>query len=72
MFKKNLLIKVQRRAGQLTASLRREVELSAYTHFKRMKTVFCHADHSTDEVSSIFNVQFDRCGRFIISGADDG
>ena len=58
--------------GQMTAALRREVELAAFFKFKRMKTVFCHADHSTDEVSSIFNVQFDRTGRFIISGADDG
>jgi len=52
--------------------MRRELELAQYGHFKRMKTVFCHADHSTDEVSSIFNVQFDRTGRFIVSGADDG
>lgn len=56
----------------MTAALRREVELAEFFKFKRMKTVFCHADHSTDEVSSIFNVQFDRTGRFIISGADDG
>ena len=66
------MAKAQWRPGQLTAKLRREVQLSAFTRFKRMKTVFCHADHSTDEVSSIFNVQFDRTGRFIISGADDG
>jgi len=51
-----LLAKVRTRPGQLTPMLKREVELSAYTQFKRMKTVFCHADHSTDEVSSIFNV----------------
>jgi len=37
-----------------------------------MKTVFCHADFKTNEVSSIFNVAFDKSGRFIISGADDG
>lgn len=39
---------------------------------ERVKTVFCHADFSTDEVSSIFNVQFDKSGTLIISGADDG
>jgi hypothetical protein len=38
----------------------------------RMKTVFCHADFNTNEVSSIFNVCFDRSGKFIVSGADDG
>lgn len=41
-------------------------------NMERMKTVFCHADFNTNEVSSIFNVCYDRSGKFIISGADDG
>jgi WD40 repeat protein len=41
-------------------------------NLERMKTVFCHADFNTNEVSSIFNVAFDKSGKFIISGADDG
>ena len=41
-------------------------------NLERMKTVFCHADFKTNEVSSIFNVAFDKSGRFIVSGADDG
>lgn len=37
-----------------------------------MKTVFCHADFEKEEISSVFNVSFDRTGHLLVSGADDG
>lgn len=47
-------------------------QLDQFSRLKRAKTVFCHADFQTDEVSSIYNVTFDQTGSFVISGADDG
>jgi len=42
------------------------------SRFERMKTVFGHAIIDEGIVTPIFNVQFDKTGQFIISGADDG
>jgi hypothetical protein len=39
---------------------------------ERMKTVFCHSNLETDELSAIYNVYFDQSGRFIISAGDEG
>jgi hypothetical protein len=41
-------------------------------NFERLKTVFCHANMRTDEVSSIYNVYFDGQGKFIVSAGDEG
>lgn len=46
--------------------------LSQFSEFSRLKTVFCHANFSTDEVSSIYNVHFDRKDKFIVSAGDEG
>jgi hypothetical protein len=48
------------------------LEIAEIARIERIKTVFCHADFQTDEVSSIYNVQFDQTGSFIVSAADDG
>ena len=37
-----------------------------------MKTVYGHAALDLGEITGIYNVVFDREGKFIISGADDG
>ena len=37
-----------------------------------MKTVFAHALLEAGEITSIYNVLFDRTGQLLISGADDG
>ena len=37
-----------------------------------MKTALGHATLETGEMTPIYNVHFDREGKFIISGADDG
>jgi hypothetical protein len=37
-----------------------------------MKTVFGHASMDEGVVSPVYNMQFDKTGRFLISGADDG
>ena len=42
------------------------------SRFERMKTVFGHAIVEDGSCASIYNVQFDRTGQIIISGADDG
>lgn len=42
------------------------------SRFERMKTVFGHANIEDGSCASIFNVQFDKTGKFVISGADDG
>jgi hypothetical protein len=40
--------------------------------FERMKTALGHASIDNGEMTPIYNVHFDREGKFIISGADDG
>jgi hypothetical protein len=42
------------------------------SRFERMKTVFGHAIVEDGCCASIYNVQFDKTGQLIISGADDG
>jgi len=37
-----------------------------------MKTVFGHAALEIGEITPLYSVFFDRDGKFIISGADDG
>jgi hypothetical protein len=37
-----------------------------------MKTVFGHFLSDEGYSAPIFNVQFDKSGKFIVSGADDG
>ena len=70
--KTNLLARLSKRPSQRQWMDKRAIMLDQFGAMKRMKTVFCHADHSTDEVSSVFNLLFDRTGRFLVSGADDG
>jgi hypothetical protein len=43
-----------------------------FRKFERVKTVFCHANFETDEVSAIYNVYFDLHGVFIVSAGDEG
>lgn len=45
--------------GSISQRPRKAINLDAIGKFERMKTVFCHVDHTTDEVSSVFNVKFD-------------
>lgn len=43
-----------------------------YLAMRRMKTVFAHQNHETEEGHSIYNAIFSKEGDFVISGADDG
>ena len=40
--------------------------------YKRMKTVFGHANMTEGSALAVYNCKFDMSGRFIITGADDG
>jgi hypothetical protein len=42
------------------------------SRFERMKTIFGHAALDNYEMTPIYSVLFDREGKFVISGADDG
>jgi hypothetical protein len=43
-----------------------------FESFVRLKTVFCHANLTTDEVCAIYNVHCDNQGRFLYSAGDEG
>ena len=60
-------------SGVMSVGASRKIgSLTQFSEFSRLKTVFCHANFSTDEVSSIYNVHFDQKDRFIVSAGDEG
>jgi hypothetical protein len=58
--------------SQSEAQAQKLAKLSYFSEFVRAKTVFCHANMQTDEVSTIYNVNFDQAGKFIVSAGDEG
>lgn len=60
------------KTGNFTADQKLNLKYMEVSRFERMKTVFGHAIIDEGIVTPIFNVQFDKTGQFIISGADDG
>ena len=52
--------------------IQNKINEQKFSNLRRMKTVLAHIKHETEEGHSIYNAVFDKTGRFIISGADDG
>jgi hypothetical protein len=62
----------QKNMSHLTASQKLNIHASNISRFERVKTVCGHAALDNGDMTAIYNVIFDREGKFIISGADDG
>jgi hypothetical protein len=58
--------------SHLSHSQKLNLHTSNISRFERVKTVCGHAALENGEMTAIYNVIFDREGKFIISGADDG